>query len=110
MILITLRTVAIDRMPICMSWGADVVNAQRHISSRANQGQKEEKGDGQGGCQSLQRHHRDLAAIAGFSGSVVSNEIMLYFMIAYFYISFEYYVNCPGRRIAAQMRRSGLKS
>ena len=43
----------------------------------------------------------------GFQG--VNTFIMLCFIIAYFYIAFEYYVNCTGRRIAAKMRSSGLK-
>lgn len=39
----------------------------------------------------------------------ISTFIMPYFMIANFYITFEYYVNCTGKRIAAKIRRSGLK-
>ena len=39
----------------------------------------------------------------------VSAFIMLSFMIANFYITFEYYVNHTGKKIAAKIRRSGLR-
>lgn len=46
-----------------------VVNAQTHISSGANQSQKDKKGDGQGTAK-VSKGIRDLATIPGFSGSV----------------------------------------
>lgn len=78
------------RMPVSVY----VVNAQTHISSGANQSQKDKKGDGQGTAKVSKRNQR-LGYNPRFQW--ISTFILLYFMIANFYITFEYYVNCTGR-------------